>query len=194
MRKRREIIPEATFHICARANRQELILEDEQIKLLFLDVLKRAKKKYAFIFTNFCIMGNHIHLEITPKDEVSISKIMQWILSVFALQYNKLFGYKGHVWYDRFKSKIIKSLQQLINTFLYIANNPVRAELVSHPLEFIYSGITFHKKGSPWPKYKALLDPINENRLQTAIDYHLAEYAREKYCKQNQECSFRTKK
>src|SRR5574344_2177022 len=110
MRKPRKIIVNGTYHICARANRQELILENEQIKLLFLVVLPRAKKKYGFIFRNFCIMGNHVHLEIMPKNEVSLSKIMQWILSVFAQQYNKIHNYKGHVWYDRFKSKAIESM------------------------------------------------------------------------------------
>jgi putative transposase len=193
MRKPRHIIPAATYHICARANRQELILEDEQIKLLFLDVLMRAKKKYGFIFRNFCLMGNHIHLEITPQKDTSISRIMQWILSVFALQYNRLHNFKGHVWYDRFKSKIITSTQQLINTFLYIANNPVRAALVNHPLEFAYSGITFHRQGPPWPVYKNLLDPLDNDILQEAINTHLAEYAKEKHFKHNETYSFKPK-
>ena len=180
MRKPRHIVLNAAYHICARANRQELILEDEQIKLLFLEVLQRAKKKYGFIFRNFCIMGNHIHLEITPQNDISISKIMQWILSVFAQQYNKKFGYKGHVWYDRFKSKVIESVQQLINTYLYIANNPVRAALVDHPLKFAYSGITFYKNGPPSPTYKDLLDPLEDSSLQAAITMHLTDYDREK--------------
>lgn len=167
-----------------------MILEDEQIKLLFLDVLVRAKKKYGFIFRNFCIMGNHIHLEITPQEDLSISRIMQWILSVFALQYNKIFNYKGHVWYDRFKSKVIESVRQLINTFLYIANNPVRAALANHPLEFVYSGITFHKNGPPWPKYEKLLDPLDNVLLQQAITLHLADYTREKHMVHNPDYSF----
>ncbi len=190
MRKPRQIVVNATYHICARANRQELILEDEQIKMLFLNVLVRAKKKYNFIFRNFCIMGNHIHLEITPQEDVSISKIMQWILSVFAVQYNKLYGYKGHVWYDRFKSKVIESIQQLINTFLYISNNPVRAALVDHPLKFIYSGIAFHQNGPPIPAYKDLLDSLNNPELQVAIFLHLADYNRENHNQPDKDISF----
>lgn len=190
MRKPRHIVKFAAYHVCARANRQELILEDEQIKMLFLDVLVRAKKKYNFVFRNFCIMGNHIHLEITPQEDVTISKIMQWLLSVFAVQYNKLYGYKGHVWYDRFKSKVIESIQQLINTFLYIANNPVRASLVDHPLKFTYSGIAFHQNGPPIPAYKNLLDPLNNPELQVAIALHLADYNRENHNQHDKDISF----
>lgn len=168
-----------------------MILEDEQMKLLFLDVLKRAKKKYNFIFRSFCIMGNHIHLEITPQHEISISKIMQWILSVFAKNYNKIFAYKGHVWYDRFKSKIIETVQQLINTFLYIANNPVRAGIANHPLAFNYSGITFQKNGPPWPTYEDLLDSVTDESLLYAIDEHLCVYDKEIHAIHDEECSFR---
>lgn len=139
-------------------------------------------------------MGNHIHLEITPQQEISISKIMQWILSVFAKNYNKLFAYKGHVWYDRFKSKVIETLQQLINTFLYIANNPVRAGLVEHPLSFVYSGISFRRNGPPWPAYRELLDPLSETDLQNAIQAHLVAYDKEKHTKYDETYSFRNKK
>ena len=56
MRKPRKTAPKAIYHVCARANRQEMILENEQMKLLFMDVLTQAKKKYQFIFRNFCIL------------------------------------------------------------------------------------------------------------------------------------------
>ncbi len=52
-------------------------------------------------------MGNHFHLIIRPQKNENLSRIMQWILSVFALKFNRLFTYSGHVWYDRFTSKII---------------------------------------------------------------------------------------
>lgn len=191
MRKPRKTVIDGAYHICARANRQELILEDEQIKILFLDVLVRAKKKYGFIFRNFCLMGNHIHLEITPQNGISISRIMQWILSVFAKSYNKIFEYKGHVWHDRFRSKIIESLKQMVNTFIYIANNPVRAGLSTHPLDFTYTGLNFMQNGPPWPTYKDLLDPITDKALLTAIHEHLLNYDKEKQPSHDKSYSFR---
>ena len=82
-----------------------------------------------------------------PLPSPELSRIMQWILSVFAINFNKLFNLKGHVWYDRFKSKILYNLRQFINTFLYIAENPVNAGLAAKPEEFEYSGITMIQKG-----------------------------------------------
>ena len=149
MRKPRKIKKNGTYHICARINRQEMIFSSpctenkkcDYIKELFLDVLKKAKTKYSFRCKSFCIMGNHVHLMIEITNNESISRLMQWILSVFALKYNRIHNYKGHVWYDRFKSKIVSSYMHFLNTFVYIANNPVRARLVHDPFEYRYSSL-----------------------------------------------------
>ena len=129
----------------ARSNRQEFIFEQNSIKELFICVLKKAKKKYRFKIIDFCIMSNHIHLVIQPHPSEDISKIMQWILSMFAVIFNKLHGYKGHVWYDRFKSLIVESLKQLEALLEYIKNNPVKAGLVKKAENYKYCGTTFIK-------------------------------------------------
>ena len=143
MRKIREIETGAVYHVVARANRGEFILNSPESKEMFLDVLKRAKKKYFFKIKHFCIMSNHIHLLIEPTSKTSLSKLMQWILSVFAVKINKHYGFKGHVWYDRFKSKMIKGYKQYIRTFEYISNNPVKAEMCKISREYKYSGLRF---------------------------------------------------
>lgn len=130
----------------ARSNRQEFIFEQNSIKELFIHVLKKAKKKYRFKILDFCIMSNHVHLVIQPHPSEDISKIMQWILSMFAVLFNKLHGYKGHVWYDRFKSKIVESLKQLAALLEYIKNNPVKAGLVKKAENYKYCGTAFIKK------------------------------------------------
>jgi hypothetical protein len=83
---------------------------------------------------------------ITPGKGEKLSKIMQWILSVFAVQYNKRFGYQGHVWYDRFKSKILDGLSDFLHTFRYIAENPVRAGMAKRPWEHYFNGISNIRK------------------------------------------------
>ncbi len=117
------------------------------MKELFLNVVRRAKKKYAFTIRNFCIMSNHIHILIRPEKGESLSRIMQWILSVFASAFNRFFGYTGHVWHDRFKSIVIGMLRQFVTAFAYIANNPVKAGIVQHPMDYRYSGVRHIRDG-----------------------------------------------
>ncbi|MFP4534583.1 MAG: transposase [Spirochaetaceae bacterium] len=144
----------AEYHVVAKANRGEFIFDSPDIKDLFLDVLRRAKKKYSFRVRNFCVMSNHFHMMIRPAPGENLSRIMQWILSVFAMAFNRAYGYAGHVWYDRFKSRIIRSFRQAIVTFLYIVVNPVAAHMVRTVTQYPYCGIRHIRDGD-----YSILDP-----------------------------------
>ena len=143
MRNNRELVDGAAYHVTAQANRQEFIFNSDIVKEMFLKTIERAKEKYEFRIDNFCIMDNHIHLLIEPLKGESLSKIMQWILGVFAQKFNRFFKLKGHVWYDRFKSVVIQDFEQYVRVFRYISNNPVVAEMVKRAVEYRYNGI-FH--------------------------------------------------
>ena len=58
VRKPRELKPGVKYHIIARANRGEMILESKKLKEMFLKVLRRSRKKYKFMIYNFCIAGS----------------------------------------------------------------------------------------------------------------------------------------
>jgi REP element-mobilizing transposase RayT len=147
MRVPRIIKENVFYHVVARANRNEFIFNRNDIKEMFMDVLFKAKKRWAFQIKNFCIMDNHIHLLIKPDRNKNLSRIMQWILSVFAIRYNKKFGFVGHVWYDRFKSTIIESFHEYIRVYEYITNNPVSAKIVKKVQDYLYCGINYKKYG-----------------------------------------------
>jgi len=148
MRQKRILEIGAIYHVVARANRNEFIFQTEEMKSLMLEILQKAKKRFNFQLKSFCIMGNHVHLLIKPGKGPNLSRIMQWILSIFAIRFNKIYNLKGHVWYDRFKSKIIMSFLQFIRTFHYIQENPVRAGVVKKHSNYRYSGSWFFREQS----------------------------------------------
>jgi putative transposase len=147
MRKPRELREGARYHVTARANRKEMILDSGAMKELFLSVVKRAKQKYNFRIENFCILGNHFHFVIQPGRGESLSAIMRWIMSVFAMTYNKERGLTGHVWGERFFSRIVSGLRELVQVFEYIDENPVRACQVADRREWRYGGLWHHRTG-----------------------------------------------
>ena len=141
MRRPRQIVQGARYHVIARVNRQEFILESDLVKEMFLEALAQSRDRYEFTVDTLCIMSNHVHLLIQPGKSQSLSRIMQWILSVFAIRYNRMCGVTGHVWYDRFKSSVLGSLRQFIRAYHYIVNNPVRAGIVETADEYHYGGL-----------------------------------------------------
>jgi len=134
-----------------------MILRSDDIKELFLDVVRRAKKKYDFKLENFCVMENHFHLIIQPGRNVSLSAVMQWIMSVFAMAWNRRHKLTGHVWGQRFFSRIIRTLKDFLQVFEYIDSNPVRVGLVESALDWPYGGCQ-HRSKHNWD----LLDPWSD--------------------------------
>jgi len=154
MRKSRQLLAGAQYHVTVRANRSEMILLPEEEKKLLLTVIERAKKRYRFQVINFCIMNNHLHLLIKPGNGESLSRIMQWILSVFAMTWNRKHNLKGHVWGERFYSRIIEGTVDFLRVFIYIDDNPVNAQLVDSPQKWRFGGLWHHKHS-----IKTITDP-----------------------------------
>ena len=145
MRHSRILLTGARYHVTARVNNREHFLESEKSKLLFERVLFRAKKRYSFSIEHFTIMNNHIHLILTPHGDESLSRIMQWVLSVYAIMHNKTTGRTGHFWGERFFSVILNSLQHYMHVYEYISNNPIVAGLADTAASWRFGG-DFHRK------------------------------------------------
>ena len=161
MRRNRVLLEGAEYHVTARINRGEMVFLAQEDRELFMATLRRAKKKFNFVLKNFCIMGNHIHLLIKPGPGESLSKIMQWLLGVFAQLWNKKHSLSGHLWGDRFFSRIILGIMDFLRVFIYIDYNPVIAGLTKQAEEWMFGGLWHHKNG--------LIDIIN-------IDPIISEY------------------
>jgi putative transposase len=148
MRRPRELRAGVRYHVTARANRKEMILDANAMKELFLSVVKRAKEMYDFRLENLCVMGNHFHFIIQPEHGESLSAIMQWIMSVFAMTYNRIKGISGHVWGCRFFSRIIENLRALMQAHEYIDDNPVKASQIEDKRQWRWGGLWFHRTGN----------------------------------------------
>jgi len=156
MRRNRILQEGAEYHVTAKINRGEKIFLNPEDRKLFMDVLTRAKKKFNFSLKNFCIMGNHVHLLIKPGQNESLSKIMQWLLGVFAQLWNKKHNLSGHLWGDRFFSRIILGILDFLKVFQYIDNNPVIAGIVNQPGQWEYGGLWHHKN-----QIFGIVDPVD---------------------------------
>lgn len=146
MRKTRMLEKLARYHVTARVNNREFLMGPDRAKVLFEEVLLRARQRFTFKIDNFVIMDNHFHMIIKPGEHENLSRIMQWILSVYAMSYNRLTGRSGHFWGDRFFSRILVSLEQYLKVFKYIDENPSSATM-QFSSEWPYSGQSHRRRG-----------------------------------------------
>ncbi|MDR2537100.1 MAG: transposase [Treponema sp.] len=160
MRLRRLLLDNATYHVTSKIDHDAMALKDAEVKQMFLDFVEKAKKKFCFELWNFTVMDNHIHFLIKPGKDASLSKIMQWIKGNFAKRWNKIHHTHGHVWGERFFSKIIRDEGQFDQVSEYIDNNPVEARLVKDAKNWEFGGL-FHKLR----RIVGLIDELSAGKL-----------------------------
>ena len=140
MRKKREFIEGAFYHVTSRANNKNRVFERRLEQRIMIHTLEDAKEKFGFCLTNFCIMPSHIHLLIKPNNETCLSKIMQWIKTHSAKRLNFVHGSTGHLWEHRYFARVIKDNHEYNQVMNYIDQNPVAAGLAANPAEWKASG------------------------------------------------------
>ena len=63
-RKPRIHAPGATYHVILRGNARQDIFSDDQDRYRFYEILQKAHERFRFRVHAFCLMTNHVHLQI----------------------------------------------------------------------------------------------------------------------------------
>ena len=122
------------YHIMIRSISEIILFKEESDKLKYLSLIKKYQIKYQFKVYAYCLMDNHGHLLIDINGG-DISKVMHSINFCYAMYFNRKYNRHGHVFQDRFKSKIVKDDKYLLTVSAYIHNNPKDIVKYSDKLE-----------------------------------------------------------
>ncbi|MDD5436160.1 MAG: transposase [Candidatus Omnitrophica bacterium] len=159
MTKTRLYIPNACYHIYGRGNQKQRIFFDNSDFEFYLTQLKRYKKRYFFRIYGYCLMPNHIHLLGEPKEPKNLSTMMQCLHRSYTAYFNNKYKKVGHLWQDRFRSKVIIRDDYLLRCISYIEQNPIRANLVENLEDYKFT--SFIERCLSNTPNKPLLDQLN---------------------------------
>ena len=135
----RTFLPNGCYHIIVRGNQKKEVYKEKEDYKKYLDILRRAKKKYEILLYAYCLMPTHPHLLIESRIGRAISSFMHWINRGYTAYFNAKYEKVGHLWQGRFISKPILKGRYLINCANYIEENPVRAKLVGDIADYEWS-------------------------------------------------------
>lgn len=137
-RKARIWYPGANYHIMCRGNHRHDIYRNDEDRQVYLTLLRETKKQYNFRLHSYCLMTNHVHLQIETVD-INISIIMKRINLLYAQYFNNKYNFVGHLFQDRFKSELIETDQYHLEIGRYIHLNPVRADMTELSIDYTWS-------------------------------------------------------
>jgi REP element-mobilizing transposase RayT len=139
--------PGAIYHAMARGVDGREIFLDREDREKFLRVVERVKEESHANLLAYCLMSNHFHVAL-KIDAVSLSKVMQRILTSHSLSFNLKYKRTGHLFQARYKAVLCHDQAYLVSLIRYIHMNPVRAGLTNSPDQWPWSShAEYHRQG-----------------------------------------------
>ena len=136
-------------HIIQRGNnRQACFFADEDYQF-FLDCLARLAKRFRCALHAYVLMTNHFHLLLTSELEAGPSLLMKFLGQRCVQYVNRTYRRTGSLWEGRFRSSLVQTERYLLGCYRYIEMNPVRANMVKHPIEYPWSSYAANAEGKP---------------------------------------------
>jgi hypothetical protein len=71
-------------------------------------VFRETELRFVFEVRGLRLADDWLTFYIKPADGLELPVIMQWLKQVFAQRYNRAAGRIGHIWGDRYGSRILE--------------------------------------------------------------------------------------
>ena len=120
------------YHVLNRANARMPIFEKDADYEAFENVLIEAVARTQTRLLAYCVMRNHWHLVVWPREDGELSQFVGWLTLTHTQRwhaYRQSTG-SGHVYQGRFKSFPIQDDDHLFTVARYAERNAQRANLV----------------------------------------------------------------
>ena len=169
------------FHVLNRGVGRMRLFAKPGDYAAFETILAETLDKCPLRLCGFCLMPNHWHLVVWPKQDGQLAAYMQRLTITHARRWQEhrgRVGY-GHVYQSRYKSFPVQSEDHFYQVLRYVERNPLRANLVERAEQWRWSSLWRRVAGTPaersvlsdWPLpqprnwSKLVNDPQTESEL-----------------------------
>ncbi len=172
----RRVIEDVPHHITQRGNNKQDIFFVDDDRRAYLDILKRQSDQYGLAIMGYCLMVNHIHLLVVPRQRDSLAKAVGRTHFIYTQYINRLHNRSGHLWQGRFYSCALDD-RHFLYAMRYIERNPLRVGICSQAWKYAWSSASEHigeKRGNGILDLKGWFEKISggewKNLLKVDLD------------------------
>jgi putative transposase len=137
------------YHVLNRGNARRTVFHKDGDFAAFVTLLRQAGERTSTRLLAYCLMPNHFHLALWPRQDGDLSLYMRWLLTAHVRRYLKHYHSSGHVYQGRFRSFPIQEDEHLLTVLRYIERNPVRAGLVVRAQDWPWSSVAPDQAAGP---------------------------------------------
>jgi putative transposase len=106
-------------------------------------VLVEARARVPLRIVEWCLMPNHWHFVVWPREDGEVSAFFRWLAhthAMRAIRHRRVMG-MGPLYQGRFKSLAVESDEHVATLLRYVLWNPVRAKLARGACDWRWSGM-----------------------------------------------------
>jgi putative transposase len=142
----RLICPGLPHHVTQRGNRKQAIFFSDADRRAYLSLLAERCKDNGTVCLAWCLMDNHVHLVLVPKETDSLRAVLGPLHTRYAARINQREGWSGHLFEGRYWSYPMED-RHLMVAVRYVERNPVAAGLVPTAEQWRWSSARAHVHG-----------------------------------------------
>ena len=155
LRPFRPEIPGHPLHVIQRGRLRAAYFFGEEDCVAYLGWLGRYASRYGCSVHAYVLMGNHVHLLLTPSRAHAVAGLMRALGERYARYVDATYDRDGALWEDRYEAFPVHVGRYLLSCMRYIELNPVRARVVARPGQYRWSSFRANALGQD----DALLTP-----------------------------------
>jgi REP element-mobilizing transposase RayT len=96
------------YEIRTRINNREPLFRRANALAIFTRVFRETALRFVFEIRALRLEDDWLTFYIKPEDGFELPNIMKWMKQVFAQRFNAADGRTGHIWGDRYWSRIVE--------------------------------------------------------------------------------------
>lgn len=170
------------FHVLNRGVGRMRLFDDAADYEAFERVLEETLVVRPMRLCAYCIMPNHWHMALWPRDDGDLAAFMQRLTITHARrwqEHRRLVG-TGHIYQGRYKSFPVQSDEHFLAVCRYVERNALRAELVDRAEAWRWSSLWRRRHGdgesaailSEWPvaRPRDWLSQVNRSQTESEME------------------------
>jgi putative transposase len=149
------------YHALNRANGRLRLFAKPADYEAFERVLAEAQQEHPVPLLAYCVMPNHWHLVLAPRQDGDLSRLLGWLTLTHTQRWHahRHTTGSGHLYQGRFKSFPIEADDHFLTVCRYVERNALRAGLVAQAEAWRWGSLWRRTQGSaesqallsPWP-------------------------------------------
>jgi putative transposase len=140
-------IPGHPLHVIQRGRLRSACFFGEEDCLTYLGWLGECAARFGCSVHAYVLMGNHVHLLLTPSRANGVASMMRALGERYARYVGASYHYGGGLWEDRYQAVAVPVGRYLLFCMRYIELNPVRARVVASPGQYPWSSFRANALG-----------------------------------------------